>query len=79
MTFEIWLVTFFGHNCHFAGHLSIVMDSKLATFGIPNMNQNEGRWNSFVNTKSSLEPDIGPKSKIKLQNISSLDLNVMVP
>ena len=32
-----------------------------------------------VNTESSLEPDIGPKSKIQLQNISCLNFNVMVP
>ena len=31
------------------------------------------------NTESSLEPDIGPKSKIQLQNISCLNFNVMVP
>ena len=32
-----------------------------------------------INTESSLEPDIGPKSKIQLQNISCLNFNVMVP
>ena len=38
---SIWVITFFGHNCHFVQNLSLIFDAILLQNLKPNMNQNQ--------------------------------------